>query len=809
MMLEQPLLRLKDRLLQRFDHVLRVALSQYVTNGLTVTLGLVLIMLAIFETAGLAGATTAAVGVLITSLPDLPAPRKRKIMQMLPAPVMSLPLFVLVQLVRQDPVFLGVVLVAGSFLAVMLMAWGKRGGPICFSLLISMMFSMAAPVVGSLEEIAIHAGWFAGGATLYLLWGTLTTNLLNRRYRAQMLAECIHSFAKILRTQAARFAPEPDHQALLASMLQQQAALAEHLQNTRDVVLESPTKPGRQRLAAMLLSLLEARDHQLACDLDLDFLLKHSASISLLPALEQTLQQTAARLDALSLSLLLGLPEKSIDAIPDLRPQLTGVLPERTSTRDPLEPDPLQTGVPDTASLLHNMADRIGHINDEAVKLAALARGEVAPELAAVRNQWQLFVSATTWSWRPLLGQLTWRAPTLRYALRASMAMGAGYVISMHLPWVSHEYWILLTIMVVMRGNLSQTLERRNARVAGTLAGCVAVMFILAAHPEARVIFLIVALSTGLAHAFALRRYLYTSIAATVSGLLQAHMLLVGIQPTFAVFERIADTILGAVLAWLFSYVLPAWERNQTPALVRRSVLAQKEHARLALSLLDPAKTSDLQWRLARREAYNSLSDLTLATQRSLAEPANVRPPLEPLEALQARSYQLLAQLTAVKSMLLLRRGQLDMAIAEPALAQAGQCIAAELAGSAVVPPPPSAPPAQPSPDKAAALEDEKETKKDQDVPARTALPTDPAPPSQEATFAGSAVAGTGALIETTPVEGDPTAPSIAGQPFQPRPDPLLANDLTPWLLRRLTLACAMARELRQAAGQAQVRRVR
>ena len=783
MMLEQPLLRLKDRLLQRFDRVLRVALSQYVTNGLTVTLGLVLIMLAIFESAGLAGATTAAVGVLITSLPDVPAPRKRKIMQMLPAPVLGLPLFVLVQIVRQDPVFLGIVLVAGSFLAVMLMAWGKRGGPICFALLISMMFSMAAQPAASLDEIALHAGWFSCGAVLYMLWGTLTTHLLNRRYRAQLLAECIHSFAKILRTQAGRFAPQPDHQALLASMLQQQAALAEHLQNTRDVVLESPTKPDRQRLAAMLLSLLEARDHQLACDLDLDFLLKHSASVSLLPALEQTLQQTATRLDALSLSLLLGRPYASIAPIPDLRAQLTGVLPERSTTRDPLEPDPLQTGIPDTIALLHNMADRIGHINDEAVKLAALARGDVAPELAAVRTQWQLFVSATTWSWRPLLGQLTWRAPTLRYALRASMAMGAGYVISMHLPWVSHEYWILLTIMVVMRGNLSQTLERRNARVAGTLAGCVVVMVILAAHPGARMILLVVALSTGFAHAFALRRYLYTSIAATVSGLLQAHMLLVGIQPTFAVWERVSDTILGALLAWLFSYVLPAWERNQTPALVRRSVLAQKEHARLALSLLDAAKTSDLPWRLARREAYNSLSDLTLATRRSMAEPVNVRPPLEPLEALQARSYQLLAQLTAVKSMLLLRRGQLDMAVAEPALAQASECIAAELSGSAAVTVPDFADPSQ-----------------DSSPASSTVPPYGQASPSRDMHEAAS-----NDLHSTQ----DDSLTAIAGQPYQPRPDPLLANDLTPWLMRRLTLACAMARDLRQAAGQAQVRRVR
>lgn len=41
------------RLQGRVKSWLRVVLSQYVTNGLTVSLGLVLIMLAIFEAAGL------------------------------------------------------------------------------------------------------------------------------------------------------------------------------------------------------------------------------------------------------------------------------------------------------------------------------------------------------------------------------------------------------------------------------------------------------------------------------------------------------------------------------------------------------------------------------------------------------------------------------------------------------------------------------------------------------------------------------------------------------------------------------------
>ncbi|MGV8804461.1 MAG: FUSC family membrane protein [Polaromonas sp.] len=728
-----------DRFQHNGDKLLRVALSQYVTNGLTVALGLVLIMLALFETAGLAAAASAAVGVIITSLPDVPSPRRRKIMQVLPAPLLGTPLFVLVQLCRQDTVLLGVVLAAGTFLSVMLMAWGKRGGPICFALLFSMLFSMATPPLHSLGQVLSHAAWFATGAGLYLLWAVLTTHWLNRRFRAQLLAEALYSFSQILRTQARRFDTLLDTPSLLASMLDQQASFADQLQAARDVVLESPTTRPRQQYAGMLLSLLEARDHQLACDLDLDVLRAQQASAAHLPALQQALHRTADQLQTLSMALLLGRRQQAICPIADVREQLVGALPPRQPASAHLTPQPVRLDAPDAAALLRSMADRIGHINDEAVKMAALARGELAPELSLVRNQWQLFVSATTWSAKPLLGQLSWRAPVLRYALRATLAVATGYAVALHLPWATHEYWILTTIVVVMRGNLAQTVQRRNARVAGTVFGCLLVMALLLTHPGAKLLFGVVALATGVAHAFALRRYLYTTIAATVSGLLQAHLLLVGLQPTFAIGERLADTLLGALLAWLFSYVLPSWERHQIPNLVQRSLRAQLEHARRALALLNTEETTDLNWRLARREAYDSLSALTLATQRSLAEPRQVRPALEPLEVLQARSYQLLAQLTAVKSLLLLRRQQLDLAQATPALAQAAHCIEAELCGKAPM-----------------------------------------------------------------PTQANPEGFSLAGQPYLERPDVLLAADLTPWLLRRLQLACAMARELRLAAARVQ-----
>jgi uncharacterized membrane protein YccC len=222
----------------------------------------------------------------------------------------------------------------------------------------------------------------------------------------------------------------------------------------------------------------------------------------------------------------------------------------------------------------------------------------------------------------------------------------------------------LLTIVVVLRGSLAQTLERRNSRVAGTLVGSVIATALLAAEAPQAVLTLIITLAQGVAHAFAVKRYLVTAVAATVLALLQAHLLNADLSPAFGAFERIADTFIGVGLAWAFCYVLPAWERTQIPALIARTLEAQARHAHLSLELgqlTDVDNRPELQWRLARREAYDSLSALVMAAQRSLSEPRAVRPPLEPLSRLLAHSYQLLAQLTAVKTMLLMRRGHLDV----------------------------------------------------------------------------------------------------------------------------------------------------
>lgn len=721
----------------------RVALSHYVLNGLSSALGLLLISAGVHLWLGALAASAATVGVIVATPPDSVAPLRGKFWQMLPAPLISMPLFFAVQVLHPTPVYLGLLLVPAAFLVFLGMAWGKRGAPVAIAIMLAMVFAMAVPGPTPTDagDDAVAAAlsttlYFGLGALLYLPFSLLANVLLNGRYRVQMLADTLLSTAALLRLQAQQFTPaQPGGTPALITdqLLLRHAAVAEQLQSARDIVLEAPNTPARRRLAGMLMHVLEMRDHLLACELDLDTLHKQPGQVPALAGQQAVMRALAARVAQLADDLLMGRKPPPFDS-------LRGRLQTLNAARLRAHGDGAAADAGFTPTLLAMaLAGRIGRINDEVLRLVALARQEAEPDLTVVRANWQMFVSPTTWSWKPFAGLWRWQAPALRHALRAAGAIAVGFTVAQLLPWGTHAYWVVLTIIVVLRGSLSQTLERRNSRVLGTLLGCVLALGLLSAHLPPLVLIVWLTLAQGVAHGFALRRYLVTAVAATTLSLLQAHMLNSGESTTFALFERVADTLIGTGIAWAFSYVLPSWERMQLPGMVVRTLTAQARHTSVALGL-DPLQAVDngpeLGWRLTRREAYDSLLALVQATQRSLVEPRAVRPPLVLLEQLQAHSYQLLAQLTAVKTLLLTRRDMLQPDQVQGPLARATERINAVLLGAA------------PSP----------------------------------AGMAGSADASASPLTEPLP------------SPHE--------SDLTPWLLRRLWLATALASQVRADADQ-------
>jgi len=623
-------------------------------SGLGTALGVALAQAFVAALFGVDAGLTAVAGAVCTSLTDLPNPVARALPRMLPAALLSTLATLLVALCREHTGLMLPLVALITFVSLMCMAWGQRAGPLSFAAILALVFTLAWREPFSVGQAFEHAAWALLGALLYTLWGWLLARLLRNRYAELALAAALAMGAQRLRSRAARVegsvTPE---QATMRASIADDVQLAEAIQHARDLIFSLPREPRALRQTEQLLALIELRDMLLASRLDIDLLGHDAAGQAWREALAATLRELAERLGVLAEHLRVRAPAPVADA-----PQLRAALHERL------------TGVPVDAQdkrrhLVNALEVRLGHMLDEVGRMLAVQQGAPTPLAAAwTPEQLRDFMSPQGWPLAAFRNHLTLRSPVLRHALRSTMALTVAYGLGTLLPWASHPQWLLLSVAVVLRGNLAQTLARRNDRVRGTLLGCLIVMA-LAWVPQHWLLGIVFVAAVGTSHAYVNKRYFVSATAATLMALVQPLMLLKGTHP--AVFERFGDTFLGALLAWAFCFVLPSWERRSLKDLMplARKVLAQ--HAANVLRWA-PGHAEQLAARLSRQQAYAVLGALAEAGQRTRVEPEHVRLKDAEIEALLTHGYRLMALLGAVHQQLSRRADRLDATRAQAAL---------------------------------------------------------------------------------------------------------------------------------------------
>jgi uncharacterized membrane protein YccC len=656
----------------RIPHPAELAwrLPATLVNGLSIGAGLMLTTGVVSQTSGLQAAAAFASGFGSVCVADNVCPPRAKLAAMVPAGLSSMLVTLLVALSQGHAGWTAATVLGVVFVALLWTAWGKRGMPQSFAMIISVIFQLAAfsEAPMNTSEAARHLGWVATGICLMVGWSQFTGIALAQRYRTLALADSLANLAHLIGTQA-RWTQEqaspsqadssdtlntPSQQRLL-SMIRQQSALADVFQSTRDL-LYSEAHSTDERVHHQIDALIQGinlRDVLLSCQLDIEQIKNLPGAPESLRRLADYLTWHSQHLQRVAQALQLGTP------LPDAG-----------------EPPALPHDQPDTH--LQALARRALHLNDYRVALDNTLRGQACgPRPTA--PQLQTFVSPTEWSWAPLQRQLSLNSPVMRYALRTTLAVACALALSRILPWHSHPHWLLLTVAVVLRGNLEQTLVRRNARVIGTTIGCLLVSLLLAAQPGALVLFTVLALAQSVAHGYVNRNYRVTAASAAVMALIQVHMFAHGTPSSWPdVAVRLADTLLGAGIAWGFSYVLPSWERGQLPALVNRLRQAQLAYAEHVLRWHEVHPRSP-QRNHARREVYDTIWLLAQAVQRIGKEPAYAGSWSPQLEPLLIRSHRLTSHLAAVRIMLTRRVTHLEPTAMQAALRQTEAALARSL----------------------------------------------------------------------------------------------------------------------------------
>lgn len=635
-------------------------LPPHVLNGLGVALGIGLIQWLFGSQATLHLAQLASSGAVFSSLADVPTTPRRSLHRVLLAAGLGALATWTVGVLDPYPKLLGLAIMGLVFLSMMTLAWGPRAGPVSFAAVLAIVFTMGLPPGTPPGELL---AWTLAGSAAYLAWAQILVRVLQPRYRSLALAAALDATAQLLRSRAGvvEGAAETDQaRDSLQTWVRDEAVLAERLQAARDLLFAAPDSARARRDTGVLLRVIDLRDILLASRLDLELLGHDELALQVRAALAARLRNLAYRLD---------LAQAAVRALPppgEAEPAL------RLDLREQFMAHPLLATEDRRARLLPALVNRIQHLADDVDAIHRLLR-EGDGELPLTRKELQLFVAPEGWPLSAFKPHLSLTSPVLRHALRAALALGAAYYIALALPWTAHPQWLVLSVAVVLRGNLEQTLSRRNIRVLGTFLGCLIVMVLAHVHSP-WLLTLAFLVAVGLAHSFAVERYLITASAATVMALLQAHLA----HPTigFPIAERVGDTLLGALMAWAFCFVLPSWERRALPRTLPRLLQALRAYAEAALAPPDPAHPDrTVAQRLARRQAYDALGLLATALQRSSFEPRQVQLPLQSLTRLLDHAQRLMAHLSMLRMMQLREGSELQKAEARSAVQAAGQIL--------------------------------------------------------------------------------------------------------------------------------------
>ncbi len=163
--------------------------------------------------------------------------------------------------------------------------------------------------------------------------------------------------------------------------------------------------------------------------------------------------------------------------------------------------------------------------------------------------------------------------------------MMIGYIISLLYP-LGHGYWILLTIVTILKPAYSITRQRNFHRLGGTLIGAACSFGVLFFIKDHTALFILMLVAMILAYSYLKLNYLVGSAGITTYVVLSFHF----INPsglTDVLQDRIVDTGIGSIIAWLVSsFVLPLWEHEQMEPFIQKSITASRHYFNMVAAFL-------------------------------------------------------------------------------------------------------------------------------------------------------------------------------------------------------------------------------
>ncbi|WP_430426750.1 FUSC family membrane protein [Maribacter litoralis] len=275
-----------------------------------------------------------------------------------------------------------------------------------------------------------------------------------------------------------------------------------------------------------------------------------------------------------------------------------------------------------------------------------LSDHDVASEEFIDKEILKRFLISQDYSPRILLRNLSFRSTIFRHSLRMSITLMIGFVLG-NLFAFQNAYWILLTIILIMRPNYGLTKTRSKDRTVGTIIGGLIATVIVFLVQDVYVYATLALISFVIALSMLQKNYKLSAIYVTLSivfiyGILQPDVMTV-------IQYRILDTLLGAALSYLgFLFLWPSWSFQEIRKDVAKSVAANSTYLKEISDFYVHKGTVPTSYRLARKSAFLETSNLSSAFQRMTQEPHSKQKNLNKIYELVELNHNFLSALASL-----------------------------------------------------------------------------------------------------------------------------------------------------------------
>ncbi|MCD8538140.1 MAG: FUSC family protein [Burkholderiaceae bacterium] len=610
----------------RLTSIQRFVYSHHFISGVRRGAGILLVYsLGLLLPGGSGQALIAALGAACVALIDQPGPLPLRIREMAGGLVLGAVAVSLTGLASHHPMWLLLAVVGQTFFFSMFAVYGKRGGVIGLSCLILTVVTMHSELTP--DQVLEHVLVTVGGAASYILFSILASRPLQVREEEQSLSVALLATADYIAARAEMYEADADLDERYRQLIATQATMSDQHQAARDMILRRMSKasversPRRRMVWNVFIDMVNMLDLLVGTHTDYALLQRTLGQSDTLIFMRDALLKMSLELERIASAVI---QEKHLMRRNSVKAELRAL----EYDIEVMKRQGFATENLEAYSLCVQILRRLRNVNRCIERM--LSQTSMPPDIKAL-NPAQLdtslsdFLSRQSFSPKLITSNLRLDSPPFRFSLRVAMAVAVGLSIGLAIPEIGpHGYWIVLTIIIIMKPAFSLTRQRNTARLIGTLIGCglAFLLFYVTTDPQILFTTLVVSLITGFS--FILLNYLVASVFNTVTVLIMLHFLL---PETFGlVGERAIDTTIGSLVALAFSYVLPWWEARSLPSLADAAIRANETYLKAGLEQLnkrdDQTRSESANaWPLARRNMMVAFSNFAEAFYRMMGEP--------------------------------------------------------------------------------------------------------------------------------------------------------------------------------------------